>query len=118
MKTIYNRLKPDILASINSDEQKYPYTTKALKIKLKSSNDWSQLSVGDVQSIITHSHVRLIDVDQADLMWGDKFLLNEWICWSKIYKYVRKLSSNDSLYNYICYISYPSKKLEIIWVKD
>jgi len=75
MKTIYDRLQPDILASINSDEQRYPYTTKALKIKLKSSDDWSQLSVGDVHSIITHSHIRLIDIDREDLMWGDKFLI-------------------------------------------
>ena len=29
----------------------------------------------DDQSIITHSHIKLIDVDQADLMWGDKFLI-------------------------------------------
>ena len=75
MKTIYDRLQPDILASINSDEQRYPYTTKALKVKLKSSDDWSQLSVGDVHSIITHSHIRLIDIDREDLMWGDKFLI-------------------------------------------
>ena len=77
MKSIYEQLNPDILASINNDEQRYPYTTKALKVKLKSSNDWSQLSVGDVQSVLTHSHVKLIDVDQADLLWGDKFLTNE-----------------------------------------
>jgi len=76
MKTIYDKLHPEILASINADEQRYPYTTKALKIKLKSSNDWSQLSVGDVQSIITHSHVSLVDVCQTDLLWGDKFLSN------------------------------------------
>ena len=75
MKTIYDRLNPDILASINADEQRYPFTTKALKIKLKSSDDWSQLSVGDVQSIITHSHVSLVDVCQTDLLWGDKFLV-------------------------------------------
>ena len=75
MKTIYDRLNPDILASINKDIQEYPYTTKALKKKLKSSDDWSQLSISDVQAIITHSHIRLIDVDQADLMWGDKFLI-------------------------------------------
>ena len=75
MKTIYDRLTPDILASINADEQRYPFTTKALKIKLKYSDDWSQLSVGDVQSIITHSHVRLIDVKAIDFMFGDKFLI-------------------------------------------
>jgi transcriptional regulator NrdR family protein len=77
MKTIYDRLQPDILASINSDEQRYPFTTKALKIKLKSSCDWSQLSIGDIQSIITHSHIRLIDIDRDDFMWGDKFLISK-----------------------------------------
>ena len=74
MKTIYDKLNPDILASINNDEQRYPYTTKALKTKLKSSDDWTQLTICDVQSIITHSHVRLIDVKAIDFMFGDKFL--------------------------------------------
>ena len=76
MKTIYDKLNPDILASINNDEQRYPYTTKALKIKLKSSDDWSQLSVSDVQSIITHSHHKIIEVDYFDFMFGDKFLID------------------------------------------
>ena len=39
MKTIYERLKPEILASINADKQEYPYTTKALKEKLKKTTD-------------------------------------------------------------------------------
>ena len=77
MKNLYNRLKPDILESINKDEQKYPYTTKALKIKLKSSDDWSQLSISDVQAIITHSHISIFDISHMDLMWGDKFLISK-----------------------------------------
>ena len=52
MKTVYERLKPEILASINNDEQTYPYTTKALKTKLKASIDWDQLSISDIKSII------------------------------------------------------------------
>jgi len=75
MKTIYNRLKPDVLASINKDQQRYPYTTRSLKIKLQSSYDWSELSVGNVQSIISHSHVSLIDVSHTDLLFGDSFLV-------------------------------------------
>jgi len=75
MKNLYNRLTPDILASINSDEQRYPYTTKALKQKLKNSICWDELSISDIKSIITHSHVKIIDVDQIDFMWGDKFLI-------------------------------------------
>ena len=75
MKNLYNRLKPDVMASINKDQQRYPYTTRALKMKLISRYDWSELSVGNVQSIISHSHVSLIDVKQEDLLFGDSFLV-------------------------------------------
>ena len=30
----------------------------------------------DVQSVINHSHVSLIDISMKDVMWGDKFLTN------------------------------------------
>ena len=75
MKNLYDRLKPDVLASINKDQQKYPYSTRALKVKLKSTYDWSELSVGNVHSIINHSHVTLIDICQTDLLFGDSFLV-------------------------------------------
>jgi hypothetical protein len=74
MKTIYEQLNPDILASINNDEQRYPYTTRALKLKLRASDQWSQLTVSDIESIIMHSHVRLIDVKPIDFLFGAKFL--------------------------------------------
>ena len=74
MKTIYDRLKPDILASINEDKQKYPFTTRALKLKLKSTYDWSELSIGNVHSIINHSHINLVDICQTDLLFGVSFL--------------------------------------------
>ena len=77
MKTIYNRLKPDILASINADEQEYPYTTKALKEKLKNTISWDELTIGDIRSVVIHSHVSIVEINQIDLMWGDKFLTNE-----------------------------------------
>jgi len=77
MKSIYERLNPDILASINADKQRYPFTTRAFKLKLKSTDYWSDLSVSDVQIIITHSHIKLVELDHFDLLWGDKFLTNE-----------------------------------------
>ena len=77
MKTIYNRLKPDILASINKDIQEYPYTTKALKEKLKKTISWDELTISDIRSVIIHSHVSIVDINHMDLMWGDKFLTNE-----------------------------------------
>ena len=77
MKTIYERLNPDILASINADEQEYPYTTKALKEKLKNTISWDQLTIGDIRSVVIHSHVSIVNITEMDLMWGDKFLVNE-----------------------------------------
>ena len=77
MKTIYDRLKPDILASINKDIQEYPYTTKALKEKLKKTISWDELTIGDIRSVVIHSHVSIVNITEMDLMWGDKFLINE-----------------------------------------
>ena len=76
MKTVYDRLKPDILASIKADQKTYPYTTKALIKELKSCINWSQLSVNSVSSIMIHSHIKIFDsVTVEDLLWGDKFLI-------------------------------------------
>jgi len=76
MKTIYEKLNPDILASINADEQKYPYATKALKTKLKSEKFWTSLQIDTIQMIITHSHESFLTLSYQDIMWGDKFLVN------------------------------------------
>ena len=77
MKTIYDKLNPEILASINADEQKYPYTTKALKEKLKNTFIWEELTIGDIRSVVIHSHISIVNITEMDLMWGDKFLVNE-----------------------------------------
>ena len=77
MKTIYNRLKPDILASINKDEQEYPYTTRRLIKKLKSTDYWDDLTISDIRAVVIHSHISIVDIQQEDILWGDKFLVNE-----------------------------------------
>ena len=77
MKTIYNRLKPDVLASINKDKQKYPYTTKALILKLKSTEYWDDLSISDIRAVVIHSHISIVNIQQEDILWGGKFLTNE-----------------------------------------
>ena len=77
MKTIYDRLNPEILESINADEQQFPYTTKALKEKLKNTISWDLLTISDIRSVIMHSHMKIVDINEMDLMWGDKFLINE-----------------------------------------
>ena len=77
MKTIYDKLTPDIHASIQVDLKKYPHSTIALVDKLKSVTMWSELTVQDVNSIINHTHYNLLTISHMDLLWGDKFLVND-----------------------------------------
>lgn len=77
MKTIYDKLNPEIKASIKKDLDKYPATTGALIESLQKANFWSELTVGNVSTIITHSHHSFMTLSHQDIVWGDKFLTNE-----------------------------------------
>ena len=77
MKNIYDRLKPKIRKSIQDDLKKYPTSTTLLIKKLKKNSFWQDLSVNDVQKVVLWSHYSLIEISHTDLLYGDKFLLNE-----------------------------------------
>ena len=77
MKNLYEQLKPEVRDSIQADLKKYPATTMALIDNLKSVNFWSDLKVCDVQKVIHHDHTNLLTVSHMDLLWGDKYLINE-----------------------------------------
>ena len=77
MKTIYDRLNPEIKASIKKDLDKYPASTGALIENLQKVTFWSELTMGNISSIITHSHHSFMTLSHQDIVWGDKFLINE-----------------------------------------
>ena len=77
MKNLYEQLKPEIRDSIQADLEKYPTSTKDLIYKLKSVNFWSELKMCDVRNVILHDHTNLLSISHMDLLWGDKYLLND-----------------------------------------
>ena len=77
MKTLYDKLKPEIRDSIQEDLQKYPTSTKSLIDGLKSVSFWSDLRVHEVTRIVTHHHKNLLTISHMDLLYGDTFLVNE-----------------------------------------
>ena len=77
MKTIYNKLDPKILASINKDAKKYPHTHRSIMIALKEAHDWTQLMMMDIQTIINHSHYSFWEISMKDVMYGEKFLIED-----------------------------------------
>ena len=76
MKTIYDRLNPEIKASIKEDLDKYPVSTGTLIANLQKTNFWSELTIQEVSSLITHSHYSFMTLSHQDIIWGDKFLTN------------------------------------------
>ena len=77
MKNLYDRLKPKIRKSIQEDLRKYPTSTTLLIKKLKKNSFWQYLYVNDVQKVILWSHHSLVELSHSDLLYGDKFLLDE-----------------------------------------
>tara|TARA_R110002051_G_scaffold1110_3_gene5609 strand:- start:159 stop:398 length:240 start_codon:yes stop_codon:yes gene_type:complete len=77
MEKLYDKLKPEIQESINKDLEKYPVTTDILLDSLKLHSFWSELTVDEVRTIINHSHISFVRISMNDILWGDKFLIDE-----------------------------------------
>ena len=77
MEKLYDKLKPEIKESIKKDLEKYPVTTDMLLDSLKLHSFWSELTVDEVRTIINHSHVSFVKISMNDILWGDKFLIDE-----------------------------------------
>ena len=77
MKNLYEQLKPEVRDSIQADLDKYPASTRHLIDSLKAVNFWSELKMCDVRNVITHNHDNLLTVSHIDILWGDKYLINE-----------------------------------------
>ena len=77
MEKLYDKLKPEIQESINKDLEKYPVTTDILLDSLKLHSFWSELTVDEVRTIINHSHISFARISMNDVLWGDRFLLND-----------------------------------------
>ena len=77
MKNIYNKLKPEIRKSIKKDREKYPVSTDILLDSLRLHLFWSELTIDEVRTIVNHSHLSFVEISINDILWGDKFLLNE-----------------------------------------
>ena len=77
MKNLYEQLKPEVRDSIQADLDKYPASTGHLISNLKAVNFWSELKICDIRNVITHNHDNLLTVSHMDILWGDKYLLND-----------------------------------------
>jgi hypothetical protein len=53
MKTLYDQLKPELLVNLENNIEQYPESVARIKKILKSNSFYSELTIGEVESIVT-----------------------------------------------------------------
>ena len=74
MKTLWQKLKPEVKQTINEQEEKYPSMVKGIKIALKDNYFWSHLTIGEARDIIYFTDYTYASLSSYDWSYGEKFI--------------------------------------------
>ena len=73
VKTIYQRLKPNVKATLNESARQYD-SAKKLKYKLMSSSLYHELTLAEISSLMCYADVYTYEANSADVLYGKIFL--------------------------------------------
>ncbi len=68
--TLYDKLKPEIKDKLDAQAKKY-CTIGYIYDKLKTKNQYNELTIDEVKTIHTFTDLWYRDIDSLDLMYGD-----------------------------------------------
>lgn len=77
MKTLWQKLKPEIKQSLKDQEEQYPSLIEGVKIGLKENYFWSHLSIGQARDLIYFTDLSLSQMSSDDWSYGEKFFICE-----------------------------------------
>ena len=77
MKTLWQKLKPEIKQALNDQEEKYPSLVKGVKIALKENYLWSHLSIGQARDLIYFTDYSYANLSSYDWSYGEKFIIED-----------------------------------------
>ena len=73
IKTIYDDLKPEIKAVLNTNARQYA-SAKRLKYTLMSKTMWQELTIGEVSSMTTYCDIPTYHLSASDIIYGKVIL--------------------------------------------
>ena len=77
MKTLYDKLKPEIKAKLEANyAEGYVTSIESIFKQLKTTNRYSELTIDEVRTLNTFSNSELYRTTQMDLMYGDHLFNN------------------------------------------
>ena len=69
IKTLKQRLKPEIKAKLESNDRKYSAAIRSLFATLDETKFVSDLTIGNIRSLHTFSNTQMYNLDIYDLLW-------------------------------------------------
>ena len=77
MKTLWQKLKPEIKQAIKNQQDKYPSMVEGVKISLKENYFWSHLTIGQARDIVYFTDYSLASLSSYDWSYGEKFIIKD-----------------------------------------
>ena len=73
MKTLWQKLKPEIKQTLKDQQDKYPSMVEGVKISLKENYFWSHLTIGQARDIIYFTDLTLASLSSYDCLTAKNF---------------------------------------------
>ena len=77
MKTLYERLEPEIIESLEINKENYEHSIEMIEIALKANTSWLELKVLDVHHILMFSDFPFAKIDSNTLRFGTNIIKDE-----------------------------------------
>ena len=71
MKTLFEKLKPEVVELLMLEEQYYPATIKRLTDQLKSKHFFTELTVGDAYSLVRLDQTKRFSIYELTECFND-----------------------------------------------
>ena len=75
MKTLLEKLKPEIIEALEENRGKYDFSITDLYEELDDMHLYRQLTVGQIRDIILYADINPITWDYIDWKFGDKLFV-------------------------------------------
>ena len=75
IKSIYDKLQPNIKTELQKSARLYD-SAKRLKYTLMSKSSWQDLTISQVNSLMTYSNIQGTKMSAYDFLYGDN-MINE-----------------------------------------
>ena len=77
MRNLLERLKPEMREELELQKEKYKHSVNDILDNLASKTFYSDLTMGDIQTLHTFSHHEITRISSYDLRWGEHMFNNK-----------------------------------------